>query len=168
MGTKISFAIPPVELSDMLKGRIAPVALRSLRIDNDSAELEVEVPLIDPLHKIKTVEIRYVRNDAIKELPQVDKTGNWSSLPGAETIAMKIEDGKAVARITLRSAEKRLIDYCFQTAYTIGNDKPVNMPPVMQTINFARMGVFRFDGVFPWLTIASREGGFTVDMPSRS
>src|SRR5262249_25117741 len=52
-GTAISFAIPAAELAEMLKGRAAPVVIRRLSVDEGVADVQVEVPLIDPLGKLK-------------------------------------------------------------------------------------------------------------------
>src|SRR5205823_637255 len=57
VGTRISFAIPAAELTAMLQGRAAAPLVRSLRVADGSAEAEVEIPLIDPLQKVKAVEL---------------------------------------------------------------------------------------------------------------
>jgi S1-C subfamily serine protease len=166
-GMKISYVIPAVEMTEMLKGRAAAVVLRSVDIENDSAELGFEIPLIDPMRKIKTLELRYVRRDGLKELPQVDMAGNWSDLPGAEIAPVKIDNGKAVGRITLRGVEKRSFEFCFQSAYSIGAGMPIGTRLVTQRISFTQVGHVKLDGPPAWLRIASKEGGFSVDMPAR-
>lgn len=169
VGTKISFAIPSPELTEMLKGRAAVASIRSLRVDSDAAHLEIEVPLIDPLHKLKAVELRHVRKDALQALPSADKDGNWPDLPGAEKIAVKIESGQAIAKVTLKAPEKKVVDWVFQTAYTNEERKSVTTQPLAQAINFAATGLVRLDGASarPWQTVTSKEGGFTVDMPGK-
>ncbi len=167
VGTRISFAIPPGELTELLKGRAAPALVRSVRVDAGAAEVEVEIPLADPLRKLKTVELRHVRKDALKEAPQVDKEGNWPNLTGAEKVGATIEGGKAVARITLKSPEKKPLDWYFQAAYTNGEGKSLATQPRAQTIDFGGSGTLR--PVAPaggaWEVVTSKEGGFTVDMP---
>ncbi|HEY7311197.1 MAG TPA: trypsin-like peptidase domain-containing protein [Gemmataceae bacterium] len=167
IGTKISFAIPPAELTEMLKGRAVAVVPRSLRVEDGSAKLDIEIPLLDPLHQLKTVELRHVRKDGIKEALQTDKNGNWPDLPGAEKVAVKIEGGKAVAHVTLVAPAKRSFDWLFQAAYTNGAGKSTATQPVALAINFAAAGLVRLDGrnARLWETITSKEGGFTVDMP---
>jgi regulation of enolase protein 1 (concanavalin A-like superfamily) len=169
VGTRISFAIPPAELTAMLKGRAAGVVLRSVRADSGSAELEVEVPVIDPLHRLKAVELRHVRKDALKEPLRAAPDGTWPDLPGAEKVALKVEGGKAVANVTLKGAPKKALSWVFQTAYTNGEGKSVATEPVAREINFAAAGLVRLDspGARPWETITSKEGGLTVDMPTK-
>ncbi len=79
-GTKISFAIPPGELTEMLKGRAGAVIVRNLRINKDTAELEIEVPVIDPMHKVKKVEVFYIRKDAAKAIPGAVKRNRGTGL----------------------------------------------------------------------------------------
>jgi regulation of enolase protein 1 (concanavalin A-like superfamily) len=167
LGTKISFAISPAELTAMLKGYAASVVLRHIRIDNGIAELEVEVPLIDPLRKLKAVEIRHARKDTLKQLPQPDEEGKWATLSGGESVEVKITAGKAITRITLKATEKKALDWLFQTAYSNEEGKSVPLEPVSQRINFGGTGSIRLNEapVRPWVSVSSREGGFTVDMP---
>lgn len=168
-GTKLCFAIPPAALTDMLKGRATAVVLRTLRAAKDAAELEVEIPLIDPLRRIEAVELRHVRKDALKELPRAGRDGTWPDLPGADKVVVKVARGKAVARITLKGAGKKSLGWVFQTAYTNRKGKSVATQPVVREISFAVPGVVRLDtpGARPWETITSKEGGFTVDMPAK-
>lgn len=167
VGTKISFAIPPAELTDMLKGRVAAVVPHSLSLDNGSAELEIEVPLIDPLHQLQKVELRHVRKDALKTDLQRGPDGAWPDLPGAVKVPVTIEGGKAIAKVTLRAPAKRSFDWLFQAAYTNRAGKSGAAQPVALAINFAKEGLVRLDGrsYRLWETITSKEGGFTVDMP---
>ncbi len=167
VGTKIGFAIPPTELTDLLKGRAAAVVPRGLRVDSGSAELEIEVPLIDPLHQLQAVELRHVRKDVLKETLQTGRDGAWPDLPGAVKVPVKIEGGKAIAKVTLRAPAPKSFDWLFQAAYTNRAGKSAATQPVALAINFASTGLVRLNGRSSrlWVTIASKEGGFTVDMP---
>jgi S1-C subfamily serine protease/regulation of enolase protein 1 (concanavalin A-like superfamily) len=168
VGTSISFAIPPAELTDLLKGRAASVVIRGLRVGDGAAEVDVEVPLLDPLHKLQAVELRHARQDALREMPRPDRDGNWSDLPGAERVTLRMAGGKAVARLTLRGP-KRPLPWFFQTAYTRTDGKSFATQPVAYEINLAAAGVTRpgARASRPWQTFTSAEGGFTVDMPAR-
>ena len=138
-----------------------------MQVDNGSAEVEVEVPLIDPLRRLKAVELRHARKGALKELPRAGRDGNWPDLPGAEKVPVKIDGGKAVAKVTLKGGEKKTLGWVFQAAYTNEDGKSVATQPVVRDINFAADGVVRLDapGARPWQTITTKEGGFTIDMP---
>jgi S1-C subfamily serine protease/regulation of enolase protein 1 (concanavalin A-like superfamily) len=167
LGTQIGFAIPSAELNEMLKGRVAAALLHSLRVNNGSAELEIEVPLIDPLHQLQSVELRHVRKDAVKEAVETRPDGNWPDLPSAVKVPVKIEGGKTVAKVTLQGPAKKSFDWLLQAAYTNRAGKSAATQPVALTINFAAQGLIRLDGRSArlWETVVSKEGGFTVDMP---
>jgi S1-C subfamily serine protease len=164
-GTKISFAIPPTELTELQKGSAGTVVIRGLRIDKDTAELEFEIPLIDPMHNVKKVEVRYVRKDGAKGTFEKDKSGNWPQLTGAETVPVTIENGKAIAKIKVPGSDKKLAEFHFQSLYALADGKLVYTEPISQTVNFAQQGVVRLDSAPEWLTIKSKVIGFTVDMP---
>ena len=164
-GTKISFAIPPVELTELLKGSAGAVAIRSIHIDKGSAEVEIEVPLIDPMGNVKRVEVGYARKTGAKELPEKDQSGHWPKLEGTESVPVKIENGKAIAKFVLPSGDKKVTDYYFQSQYARGDGQPLYSRVVSQTVNFAQQGVARLDSAPDWITIQSKVVGFTVDMP---
>jgi hypothetical protein len=157
VGTSISFAIPSSKLTEMLKGRAASALVRSLRVDSGAAHLEIEVPLIDPLHRLKTVELRHVGKEALPALPRADKDGNWPDLPGAEKVAVKLEGGQAIAKVTIKVPEKKTVEWVFQTAYTNGEGRSVATQPLVQPINFAATGPVRLAraGARRWETVTS-------------
>jgi regulation of enolase protein 1 (concanavalin A-like superfamily) len=171
VGTRISFAIPSGQLNDLLRGRVASVFIRSVRVvEAGAAELDVEIPCVDPLHKLKAVELRLARKDAAKEPPQVDKDGLWPELPGSEKVVLTLEDGKARGKVTLKSSEKKAVNYVFQAVYDNGSGKAVLTKPQNQAINFGAVGVVQLadpNAGPPWEVVTSKEGGFTVDMPSK-
>ncbi len=166
-GTKISFAIPPGELTEMLKGSAGTVEIRSLHVDKEKAELEVEVPLIDPLGFVKKVEVLLVRKDAVKGTLEKDKSGAWPKLPSAESLPVPIVNGKATTKITIKGGTQKLADYYLQSGYELAGGKPVYSKFVTQAINFSHEGTIRLDAAPPWITIAVKAAGFTVDMPTR-
>jgi regulation of enolase protein 1 (concanavalin A-like superfamily) len=170
IGTKISFAIPPAELGDLLKGRVANVTIQSIRVDKGEAEVEIEVPCLDPLHKIQALELRHARKDALKDGPAADKDGNWPLLPGSEKVELRMEGSKGKARVTLRSPEKQTVPFLFQTVYRNGDGKSITTQPLTRAINFGVAGVVRPTDPNAglgrvWETVTSKEGGFTIEMP---
>jgi S1-C subfamily serine protease len=165
-GTKISFAIPPVELTELLKGSAGAVVIRSVRISKDSAELEVEVPVIDPLHNVKTIAVGYVRKDAAKGALEKDKSGAWPKV--VETLApVAIENGKAVTKIVIPGGSDKAAEFYFQSQFALADNKPAYTRPIEQAVNFSHQGVVKLDGAPPWITISSKLIGFTIDMPTK-
>jgi S1-C subfamily serine protease len=144
--TKISFAIPPAQLTDLLNGRISSFIVTTLKVENGAAVLQCEALLNDPLNKLKSLEIRYVRKENLKEMPKADKDGNWPELPGADKAELKVDGQKAAITFTLKNAEKKVVEYLLQAVSTNGEGKFVYTQPTACTINFG-------------LTIVVRPGG---------
>jgi regulation of enolase protein 1 (concanavalin A-like superfamily) len=167
VGTAIGFAIPPTDLTSLLNGRATVARPLSLRVDDSSAEVEIEVPLLDPLRQLQSVALRHVRKDSLKETPQSGPDGAWPNLPGSVTVPAKIENDKAVVKVMLHAPDKKSFEWLFQAIYTNRAGKSTATQPVALSINFAAPGIVRLNGrgLRLWETITSKEGGFTVDMP---
>jgi S1-C subfamily serine protease len=58
-GAGIGLAIPSIQLTKMLQGRIGATAIKTKKVANGTAEMEVEAQLIDPMNRIRTVCIGY-------------------------------------------------------------------------------------------------------------
>ncbi len=80
---------------------------------------------------------------------------------------VKIENGKAIAKLAIPGGDKKLTDYYFQSQYALEDGKPVYTQPISQTVNFTQQGVVRLDSVPDWITISLKVAGFTVDMPTK-
>src|SRR5262249_19526935 len=120
----IAFAIPPAELTAMLRGRAAGIALRPTKVENGVAELQAQIRLIDPLNKVKSVGLCIARADALKEPLKAKADGTWPELPGADKFELKMDQGKAAASVTLKSSDK-LVAYSVQAAIVDGDGKTV-------------------------------------------
>jgi S1-C subfamily serine protease/regulation of enolase protein 1 (concanavalin A-like superfamily) len=165
-GTRIGFAIPAAQLNELLHGRAAAAVIRSGRVEDGTASLEIEVPIVDPLNRLKRIELRQVRKDLVQQMLQADRQGKWPDLPGAEKILLRREGNRAVARLALRGPDKKLFRYLFQVVFTDDTGKETATQPVEQEIDFARTGLVRTEAAAGrWQTVTSKEGGFTVDLP---
>lgn len=165
-GTKINFAIPPTNLTAMLSGRASAPVVKSVKVEKGAAEVELEVPVVDPLGKLNRVEIRHVKKDEVSTLPACDKAGVWDTLATGETAAVKIDSGKGVVKVTVRGPENGTGEFYFQTLFTREDGKALGANPVNHPVDFSRLGVIRGDQE-RWETIVSQAGGFTVDMPAK-
>src|SRR5262249_2632192 len=77
----------------------------------------MDMRLFDPLQKIKTVAVHYVRRAAVKEQLKQDARGRWPPLPGAEKVDAKIEGQRATARLPVKPPEKSDDAYLIQVSY---------------------------------------------------
>jgi regulation of enolase protein 1 (concanavalin A-like superfamily) len=166
VGTKISFAIPATSLSAMLRGRASSPVVRSVNVEKGTAEVELEVPVVDPLGRLDRVEVRHVKRDAVSTPPACDRDGVWAPLSTGETAAVKTDSGKGAVKVKVRGPKNGTGEFCFQTVFTREDGKALGAEPVDHTVDFSRPGVVRGDRR-RWETIVSKAGGFTVDMPAK-
>jgi len=127
-GTRIGMAIPPLELSRMLQGRISQISTKPRRVAEGAAEIDLQVGLIDPLNKQRTIQAYYVRADSLKEKPAPGKKGVWSVLPGASRVAIEVKAQRATTTLKLTSTEKKTVQFLVQLAYTRESETIVTAP----------------------------------------
>jgi S1-C subfamily serine protease len=134
-GTNIGMAIPRVELTRMLNGRIGNLAFRVGRIASGTVEMEISGSLIDPLDRVKKGSIRVVRQDALKEKPTVGSDGKWGPLPGPATELRA--DGRLVnglVKLPVRDRDRGQIDILFQPVCVDRDGKTNYFAPVTKTL----------------------------------
>src|SRR5262249_41212320 len=98
-GTNIGMAVPTPVLANLIVGRIAGTSFNTVTINNRPPEVIVAVRLVDPLQKIQSVTVHYIRRASLKEQPKQDARGRWTLLAGAEKVEAKIEGQRALARL---------------------------------------------------------------------
>jgi hypothetical protein len=137
-GTRIGMAIPVRDLSEMLLGRVAGIGFTLVRVDKDKAQVRVEAPLIDPLHKMKEVALYYRPGERGKDALRPDRTGHWPMLPEATRVALTIKDGKAVGSFTVPAKEAGKLPLTFQTSYVNAEGKAIHTQPGLYVVDFGR------------------------------
>src|SRR5262245_31215502 len=83
-GSNIGMAIPSVEVSRLLAGRVGNLDFRLGRTLGTTIEVEVHGNLIDPLNRVSSASIRLVRADSLEKKPKVGTDGKWTALPKSE------------------------------------------------------------------------------------
>ncbi|HEX3151090.1 MAG TPA: trypsin-like peptidase domain-containing protein [Gemmataceae bacterium] len=117
-GTNIGLAIPPVELSRMLGGRLGNMDFHITRQNGTSIEMNVHGTLIDPMDRITAASVMVVRADDLKDKPTVGAGGKWAPLPGAEKVELKVA-GRGVSgsvKLPVRNRDRGQIEIYFQPA----------------------------------------------------
>lgn len=97
--TGINKAIPALELTRLLNGRVGTPHLQVLTKDDKGLHVKVEFDLLDPSSKIKSVTLRHNPGDA-----PLDK-----NLAGNSSIPLKIEKNKAIGELVLPEPNKPTI-----------------------------------------------------------
>jgi LSD1 subclass zinc finger protein len=129
-GTNIGMAVPTPALARLLAGRIGGTSLATRTMNNGPPEPIVEARLLDPLQKIQTVSVLYVRSAGLKEQTKPDAKGQWAPLPGAEKVDAKIEGQRAIAKLPVKPPEKPEDAISVQVSYVSGEGETVFLKPM--------------------------------------
>jgi hypothetical protein len=106
-GTHIGLVIPARHLSELLLGQVTEVSVRTVRVANGEAEVEIQLHLMDPLNKIQKAAVRVLDAQRFAGPEPRDKDGWPLPLPGAQEFELKVGNQEAWATIKLKSPEKR-------------------------------------------------------------
>jgi hypothetical protein len=102
-------------------------SIRPMALADGAAELEVDVQLLDPLHKIRAISLHYVRSETLKEQPRRQSALSWAPLPGAEQASVPISGQVARASLQLRAAPADV--FAFQVSYVRDDNERVFTQP---------------------------------------
>jgi LSD1 subclass zinc finger protein len=127
--TNIGMAVPGPALARLLSGRVSLPVVVTRSINNGPAEPFVEARLLDPLQKIQTVSVLYVRS-AGKDQAKPDAKGQWAPLPGAEKMDAKIDGLRVIAKLPVKPPEKPEDSYTVQLSFVNGEGETVYLKPV--------------------------------------
>jgi predicted Zn finger-like uncharacterized protein len=127
-GAHIGLAVPGGALSRMLEGGVGEVRAVARNMTDANAEIEVEVPLIDPLGRIQSVTVHYLRSDLAPDNPQPDKAGAWPELAGSQRVALRLDGRRAVGTFVILAADRDK-SITFQTSYVDGAGRQVYTRP---------------------------------------
>nr|WP_303652789.1 trypsin-like peptidase domain-containing protein [Paludisphaera mucosa] len=103
--SNIGFAVPAKELERMLEGRVGRVRVNREPPSGGEAVLKVQADLIDPLDKVRSIEVLYVPT-ALPATPGVD---GWGELAGAQRTPLARLGGAAEGTIRLAVPEARTV-----------------------------------------------------------
>ena len=87
--TTIGFAVPAMELTRMLDGRVGRTRLTLASRESSLFNLDFKVRLIDPMKRIRSVQLLHGRADAAGRVaPNPD--GSWSPIGGAQALNLMV------------------------------------------------------------------------------
>jgi Trypsin-like peptidase domain/HEAT repeats len=112
--THIGMAIPPHELSAMIRGRVGDARLELA----EARQVQAEVDLVDPLDRIQSVVLYCVAASVLKGHPTPD---NLADLKECQKVALKRERRVAVAKFPVDVPANGEISLVYQVAW-IGTD----------------------------------------------
>lgn len=125
----IGLAIPAHELTKMLRGRVGPAAVSTRKVEGNTMELGVEVPLIDPMGRVRSVAVHYIKGEPSGEKSARLPGGDWSKMSGAESLNLKVVRTQAVGTLRVPVAVGSVPTYTFQTSFVTDDGKILAMEP---------------------------------------
>ncbi|MCI0461186.1 MAG: trypsin-like peptidase domain-containing protein [Gemmataceae bacterium] len=131
----IGLAIPGGELAKMLTGRLTHCAVVPRKVKDRTAEVEVEIHLLDPLEKIKTVTLHYLQTEAGASTPEAIKEG-IGRLPAAKKIDLPVEKQRARGHFKVSGPAEGVVLFVSQASYVDGEGKTILTNPLPFRVNF--------------------------------
>jgi S1-C subfamily serine protease len=135
-GAHIGLAIPSPHLTRMLQGRVGPAKVASQKVDKKNGEAVIEVPLIDPLSKIKAVELHYLRVDAVAPQPKPRPDGGWDPVPGTKRLELTMQKLRASGTLRVPDPGKP-VSFLFQASYGTDGGKLAYSRPTTLRLDFS-------------------------------
>ncbi len=130
----IGLAIPARHLSLMLHGRLGRPHLSATRGDDDRLVIHVEIGLIDPLHKIRSVELHYLAANLVDEAPGA--AARLSDLPGCRKLPLRIENQVACGEFSPRKGVTE-VQLLYQAVCTTSDGKEALTKNSTQTLSLS-------------------------------
>jgi S1-C subfamily serine protease len=131
----IGLAIPGGELTRMLKGRLTRCAVVPRNAKDRIADVAVEIHLLDPLEKIKTVTLHYLQTDAAAGAPEVSKEG-IGKLPAAKKVDFPVQKQTARGSFKVSGPAEGVVVFTCQASYIDGDGKTILSNPLPFRVNF--------------------------------
>lgn len=124
-GTNIGLAIPPNDLTKMLQGRIGASGVRVLKVDGQTAEVEIAVGFIDPLAKVTAVSVRVVKSEDPVGKP-IKKGEPHPELTGGTSHAVKV-----IAQVGTVKVKLPLARHLMQVTYSNDGGKNIRTAAIV-------------------------------------
>jgi hypothetical protein len=93
--TNIGMVIPADEIPKLLQPRFPKINLQTARSSNGSMKAEVQLDFMDPLHKVKSVQLRYRPAADGRPLSKDADQNIWPELPEAKVIELTRKNRQA-------------------------------------------------------------------------
>lgn len=140
---QIGLTIPQKQLIKMLDGRAGSAVLTTRKVDGSDAEVDVEVGLIDPLHRIKEVAILYVHGNPVGFQSRKSSTAKFEPLPDGKRAVLNVEGAKAQGKLSLKLPQINDYRLTFQIVVTNGSGEELYSQPSTYILSKTSIAVAR-------------------------
>ena len=134
-GAGIGMAIPSSELSKMLAGTTGTVRLTPKSAGPNRVEVQVEIALVDPFHKLKNLSLNYSPIGEAASMLKQKNDDSYPPLPGAKMIELRIQDGKAIGSFTLAGSGRGAMVVTTQNAYAKADGAMMFAEPIVHRVD---------------------------------
>jgi S1-C subfamily serine protease len=128
--TGIGLAIQPVELTRFLEGRVAESNIVSKTVMDGKAEIEIEVTLLDPLQRIRTIQVHSLMAEKLES----DKL--LAGMGGAQRLELVVKNQKARGKFMVETTKPGLVSCFCQASWDSSDGKKLAAKAVPFQINF--------------------------------
>jgi S1-C subfamily serine protease/regulation of enolase protein 1 (concanavalin A-like superfamily) len=128
-GAHIGIAIAPPELQDLLAGRPEAVRLKVRGVEGGNAQLGLEVALVDPLDRLKSVTLLYALGDAKAPTTTAGDATAYGPLPGAKSVSLAVKDRRGVGTLSVPAPSGKDVVVTYQAAHVDARGKTVYAKP---------------------------------------
>ena len=119
----IGFAVPAAELQKVMQGRPGVVKLKPGKRSDGKAIAQIELAVVDPFRRIKSVTLHYAPFEA-KPGTKLESIGSLEKLPGTRKLALTLEKLQAKGEFALSGAAVDQ-EFLVQTVYVLDDGKTV-------------------------------------------
>jgi len=134
----IGLAIPPQELTRLLRGRLDKISFSTSKAQDGRTMVRVEVRLIDPLNRIESVALHYLPARSVKQRPGA--ADRLETLSSCRKLPLSIENQVAVGQFSLKP-EIAELDLLYQAACIYSDKRKAATPSQVDTIRAHRVQV---------------------------
>jgi S1-C subfamily serine protease len=127
-GAHIGLAIPAEDLNRLLDGRVGEVGVIVKATSGEVIEAMVQAPLLDPLNRVKTVRVHYLRSDRVRDNIHPDKAIDWPELAESAQQSLQMEYGMARGIIVVPAADKDR-PFSLQLSFVNGSGRTIYTQP---------------------------------------
>jgi S1-C subfamily serine protease len=127
--TGIGLAIPGAELRKMMEGRTGAYHLTTSKADDGTVKVQVDLAIIDPFGKIKSVTLSYLPASLTKKGAAIDLL---DKVMGVKKLDLTFEKQLASGKLTLDGAEEK--ELLLQATFDNGSGKPLQTKVIRQSL----------------------------------
>lgn len=137
-GTQIGVGIPGESVLELLKGRVAELAIGQSKSGPQSIEVSFTAKLIDPLAKLKNVSVLYIPKSGLNEM-KANKDGTWPRVSGEmKEVKLEIKGQTATAKQKITGEFGSKLTFVHQLKFTNGEGNTTHTSPAEFIVRIPR------------------------------